>query len=344
MHRFLIIIPMNRKFFLEKFLLLDDMPDQPTVYVLDPYHPDAIALLTSTPNIRYVLPSDPAKASWHQHATALLVRSETKILAGDFQRAEKLKVIVKQGVGVDNIDLDAARSHGVVVCNTPALNCEAVAELTISLALAVSRRVCELDRLVRQGQRVVRSEMLGRSLFRKTVGIVGMGNIGRVVARKWIGAMEGFIVAYDPFVGQGAWADIPHERVADLGELLRKADVVTLHVPLTAQTRGLIGREQLQLMKREAILVNCARGGIVDEQALLEALRNKTIFGAALDSMDVEPPTVEAYGEGLLACPNVIMTPHVGASTVENQSRSGVAVVETLLAVLEGRDVPNRVV
>ncbi|KAL1965279.1 hypothetical protein VTN77DRAFT_5881 [Rasamsonia byssochlamydoides] len=320
------------------------MADLPTVYVLDPYHPDAIALLTSTPTIRHVLPDDPAKASWHQHATALMVRSETKIRAEDFQRAEKLKIIVKQGVGVDNIDLDAAKRHQVIVCNTPALNSEAVAELTISLALAVSRRVCELDRLIRQGQKVVRSQVLGRSLFRKTEGIVGMGNIGRVVARKWIGAMEGSIIAYDPFVSEDAWGDIPHERVKDLADLLRRADVVTLHVPLTEQTRSLIGREQFALMKKDAILINCSRGGIVDEAALLEALQKNTIFGAALDAMDVEPPTVEAYGDGLLSCPNLIMTPHVGASTVENQSRSGVAVVETLLAVLEGKEVPNRIV
>jgi D-3-phosphoglycerate dehydrogenase len=320
------------------------MADLPTVYVLDPYHPDAIALLKSTPNIHHVLPDDPARSSWHQHATALMVRSETKIRADDFQHAEKLKVIVKQGVGVDNIDLEAARRHQVTVCNTPALNSEAVAELTISLALAVSRRVCELDRQIRQGQKVVRSQVLGRSLFRKAVGIIGMGNIGRVVAKKWIGAMEGSIIAYDPFLPEGAWADIPHERVQDLSELLQRADVVTLHVPLTEQTRHLIGREQFAIMKKEAVLINCARGGIVDEAALLEALQKQLIFGAALDAMDVEPPTVEAYGNGLLTCPNLIMTPHVGASTVENQSRSGVAVVETLLAVLEGKEVPNRVV
>lgn len=317
---------------------------KPTIFVLDPYHADAIALLQSTGNIEVVLPTDPRCAQWHESATAVLVRSETKIRADDIARAKKLKVIVKQGVGVDNIDLDAAKAHGVIVCNTPGINSESVAELTLALALAVSRRVCELDRAIRGGARVIRSEVLGRSLFRKTLGIVGMGNIGRVVAKKWLGAMEGEIIAYDPFVGSDIWSDIPHKRASTLGELLQTADVVTLHVPLTQQTRGLIGQKELETMKREAILINCARGGIVDEEALLEALRTGRIFGAAMDAMEVEPPTVEAYGDGLLGCPNLVLTPHVGASTVENQSRSGIAVVETVLAVLEGKEVPNRLV
>ncbi|KAL2004610.1 hypothetical protein VTN00DRAFT_3346 [Thermoascus crustaceus] len=317
---------------------------KPTIFVLDPYHADALALLQSTGTIEIMLPSDPRRARWHEFATAVLIRSETKIRAEDLSRATKLKVIVKQGVGVDNIDLSAAKARGVIVCNTPGINSESVAELTVGLALAVSRRVCEMDRAIRGGARIVRSQMLGRSLFRKTVGIVGMGNIGRMVAKKWMVAMEGEIIAYDPFVSGDLWADIPHRRASTLQDLLRDADVVTLHVPLTEQTRGLIGRGQLAMMKKDAILINCARGGIVDETALLEALRTGRIYGAALDAMDVEPPTMEAYGDGLLSCPNLIMTPHIGGSTVENQSRSGIAVVETALAVLEGKEVPNRVV
>jgi D-3-phosphoglycerate dehydrogenase len=175
------------------------------------------------------------------------------------------------------------------------------------------------------------------SLFQKTVGVVGMGNIGKIVAKKWIGAFECSIIGYDPVAPKDAWADIPHVRVHSLDDLVEKADVITLHVPLLDSTRGLIGGKEFGLMKKNAILVNCARGGVVDEPALLVALKEKKIWGAVLDAMEVEPPTLEAY-EDFLAYDNIIMTPHVGASTIENQSRSGLAVVDILLQVLDGKD------
>ncbi|KAH8697895.1 D-isomer specific 2-hydroxyacid dehydrogenase [Talaromyces proteolyticus] len=318
------------------------------LYVLDPYHPDALSKLLSTPNLTTILPNDPAKQQWKDDAVAIMLRSETRLTEADIAAAKNLKFILKQGVGVDNIDLDAAKKYGIQVFNTPALNSEAVAELSIALALAVARRVTEIDRRIRAGEKIVRSKMLGRSLFRKAIGIVGMGNIGRVVAKKWIGAMEGNVIAYDPYAPEDAWKNnsdtIAHTRVYQVEELLSASDVVSLHVPLTSSTRGLIGSEQLKIMKKEAILLNCARGGVVDEKALLEALKTGEIGGVALDASDVEPPTVEVYGEGLLSCDNVIMTPHIGASTMENQSASGIAVVDTLLKVLGGEEVPNRLV
>ena len=316
---------------------------KPTVYVLDPYHPDAIALIQNTPTVTAITPPDPRRNDWHAEANALMIRSERNITAADLAKAPNLRVIVKQGVGVNNIDLEAAKKYGVIVCNTPALNSETVAELTITLMLCIARRVCEVDRRVRRGESVVRSTVLHRSLFGKTIGVIGMGNIGKVVARKWIGAMEGKVVAYDPFAAADAWAEMPHQRVQALEELLDVADVVTLHVPLTAGTRGMIGAKELARMKESAILVNCSRGGIVVESALMEALVEKKIYGAALDAMEVEPPTLDVYEE-ILRNENIIMTPHMGANTIENQSRSGLAVVETLLAVLEGKAVPNRIV
>ena len=317
---------------------------KPLVYVLDPYHVDAITALQKISTITAIVPPESNGRDWYQDATAIMVRSETKFGDEDFAKAKSLKLVVKQGVGIDNIDLEAAKRHGIMVYNTPALNSEAVAELTLAMALCIARRVCELDSRARKGEKLIRSKVLGRSLFKKTIGIVGMGNIGRIVAKKWIAAMEGKIVAYDPYAPANAWDDIPHKRVEELDDLLRVSDVVTLHVPLTATTRGMIGQKELELMKQEAILVNCARGGLVDEKALLEALKSEKIFGAALDAMDVEPPTLEAYENGLFQCHNIIMTPHVGAGTYENQVRSGVAVVETLLAVLEGREAVGRLV
>lgn len=322
------------------------MPPKPAVYVLDPYHEHAIALLQTTDWIDLVLPDDPRKADWRQHAVGVILRSDTRLTAADFAACQQLRVVVKQGVGVDNIDLAAARAAGVAVHNTPALNSEVVAEFALALALSLSRRVAEVDRRVRRGEKVVRSATLGLSLFRKTVGVIGMGNIGKIAAKKWIGACEAKVIGYDPVAPQGVWdqGEIAHVRVDSLDELLRESDVITLHVPLLDSTRGMIGAREFGLMKDNAILINAARGGVVDEKALLEELRKKRIWGAVLDAMEVEPPTLEAYGE-FLELDNVIMTPHIGASTIENQSNSGLAVVKTLLGVLEGKtDVPGKLV
>lgn len=315
------------------------MTHKPAVYVLDPYHEDAIGQLQATDWIDLVLWDDPRRAQWHKDAVGVMLRSDTRLTAADFASAHRLRVVVKQGVGVDNIDLAAAKAAGVAVHNTPAINSESVAEFSLALALSLSRRVTEIDRRVRKGEKVMRSQVLGLSLFRKTVGVVGMGNIGKIAARKWIGACESRVLAYDPLAPLDAWDrdQIPHTRVDSLDELLEEADVVTLHVPLLDSTRGMVGQRELARMKDNSILINASRGGIVDEKALLEELRKMRIWGAVLDAVEVEPPTLEAYGD-LLELDNVIITPHIGASTIENQSNSGLAVVRTLLAVLEGKD------
>lgn len=323
---------------------LHSMASNHTVYILDPYHPDAISRLQQTPGITTVLPGSPRAKTWHEDADAVILRSETRLAIEDFSKAVRLRVVVKQGVGVDNIDLEAARKHNVAVHNTPALNSESVAELCVGLTLSLTRRICEVDRRIRMGEKVIRSEVLGISMFQKTVGIIGMGNIGKLVAKKWIGAFECNILGYDPIAPRDAWGDISHDRVDSLEKLLRVADVITLHVPLLDSTRGLIGERELRMMKRSAVLVNCARGGVVNEKALTKALKDGTIWGAVLDAMEIEPPTKERYGD-LLECDNVIITPHVGASTMENQSRSGLAVVDVALAVLAGEgDVAGKLI
>lgn len=325
-----------------------DTQKRPALYVLDPYHPDAVDALKKCSDIELVLPSDPKKTEYCQHADAILVRSETRITAADIEACVNLKCIVKQGAGVDNIDLDAAKKAGVGVYNTPGLNAEAVAELTLALALSLARRVTEIDREIRHGKKVIRSQMLGKSLYKKTLGIVGMGNIGLALAKKWVGAMEGTVIGYDPYAKENKLESVApgkSRKVDSLDELLEASDVVSLHVPLTNSTRGCISSREFGIMKPEAILLNCARGGIVDEKALAQALANGKLYGAGLDAAEVEPPTLEAYGE-LLASANLIMTPHIGASTVENQSQSGLATVDTVLSVLRGEQprIGNRVV
>jgi D-3-phosphoglycerate dehydrogenase len=312
------------------------------VYVIDPYHEDAVAHLQQAPNIKAILWTDDAVEEWHQKAVGLLVRSRRRLSADDFAKASKLKVVVKQGVGVDAIDLEAATKHGVQVYNTPALNSEAVAELTLTMALCLARRVGEMDRAIRRGEVLVRgSKWHSISLYQKTIGVVGMGNIGREVARKFSSAMEAKLVAYDPYFSADGWHDIAHTRVHKLEELLAVSDLVTISVPLTKQTRGLIGTEEIAQMKDRSILLNLARGGIVDESALLAALKSKKFWGVGLDATAVEPPTMGVYSE-FFEAENIIITPHVGGDTIENQIHSGVAAMDTLLQVLEGGEPKGR--
>jgi D-3-phosphoglycerate dehydrogenase len=318
------------------------------VYVLGPFHGDANTRLQSETNLEVVPFSDPRRHEWPGKAVGLLIRRDTVLGETEFARASpRLKVVVKQGIGVDNIDLAAARRHGIAVYNTPAVNSQAVAELSFTLALALGRRVCETDRAVRAGQTLVRANWPAKSLYRKTVGLVGMGNIGTQLAKKWSGAMEAKLVTYDPYYDEQrveaarTWAALPHTRVDDLDQLLRISDVVTIQVPLSDETRGMIGAREMALMKDQSILVNTARGGIVDERALLEALRRDKFWGVGLDAMEVEPPTLEAYSE-LLRHQNIIMTPHIGGETYETRAASGVASIETLIAALAGQQPPGR--
>lgn len=313
--------------------------DRPNVYVLDPYHQDALDILLRHGDINVVLPSDPEVSKWSTFADAILVRSETHIGKADMAKAEQLKCIVKQGVGVDNIDLEAAKDHHIKVYNTPGVNSEAVAELTITLALCVARRVCEIDRLIMSNERVVRSQMLGKSLFGKTLGVIGMGAIGLEVSKKWLGAMNGHVVGFDPYAQPQAWTEplgtSSWSRVDNLADLLKASDVVSIHVPLTPSTKNLISAAELALMRPDSILLNCARGGIVDEEALEKALKSGHLFGAGLDAMLYEPPTLSHYGNTLLSCPRVVMVPHVGASTTDNQIKSGTVAVQLVLDFLK---------
>ena len=239
------------------------------VYVLDSFFPTGVEFAAQRAEI--IRWDDPRVSNWHEDADGVMVRM-TPIRADNLARAKKLRVIAKQGVGIDNIDLVAARARGITVCRTPGVNKEAVAELALALALSVTRRVTEFDRNIRSGAVVERSNFLGMESWQKTVGIVGMGNIGTLVARKWQAAFNAKIVAYDPYVPADIWPDIPHRRANSLAELLPQADILTLHLPLTDESRGMIGAAALALMKPSAVVINTSRGGIVDERALYDAI------------------------------------------------------------------------
>lgn len=261
---------------------------------------------------------------------ALIVRSRTKVTKEVLTRGTQLKVVARAGVGVDNIDVEAATARRIVVVNAPTASTVSVAELAIGHMISLLRHLPEADRSVKAGK-WEKSKLEGRELFGKQLGLVGSGRIGAEVARR-AQAFGMRVIAYDPYLSPPTAQGLGI-RLVDKGTVFREADVLSIHAALTEETRGLIGAAELATMKRDAILVNCARGEIVDETALLDALRSGTIAGAALDVFSKEPPV----GSPLLTAPNIVLTPHVGASTVEGQARAGGIVAEQVLKVLEGQ-------
>ncbi|MBE0531966.1 MAG: hydroxyacid dehydrogenase [Rhodospirillales bacterium] len=311
------------------------------VFVLDAINAKGVGVLRR--QVEAVLWDDPGIGRWREEADGIILRGNTPITAADFAAAVRLKAVSKQGTGVDKIDLAAARAHGVRVMNTPALNAEAVAEMAMTLALCAARQVPMLDRLLRSGATVAREDFDGsraggaQGFWGKTVGILGMGAIGRRTAEKWRSAFAMNVLWHDPYVPAGALAEFGR-RAESLAELLPEVDLLSIHAPLTAETRGLIGRSELAMMKPTAILVSVARGGIVDEAALYDALASGALFGAALDVFEREPPAAD---HPLFRIPSFVGTPHVGAGTIDSREQSAVAVVEQLLDVLNGREGRN---
>ena len=267
---------------------------------------------------------------------ALLVRSGVKVDAEAFAAGRRLVVVGRAGVGTDNIDLDAATRSGVAVVNAPTANTIAAAEHTLALIFALARHVPAADASLRRGE-WRRADFVGRELNGTALGVVGLGKIGLAVADR-ARALGMALQGSDPYVA----ADVAGDHgiaLAGLDDLLRNADVVTLHVPLVAATRGMIGARELALMKPDALLVNVARGGLVDEVALATALAQGRLGGAAVDVFEHEPPR----DSPLIAAPNTILTPHLGASTAEAQERVSIEVVEQVLDLLAGRPAPNMV-
>jgi D-3-phosphoglycerate dehydrogenase len=262
---------------------------------------------------------------------ALIVRSGVKVDAQAIAAGAQLRVVGRAGVGVDNIDVAAATAAGILVVNAPTANTIAAAELTVGLIYALSRHIPQAEASLRRGE-WRRADFVGTELRGKTLGIVGLGKIGMAVAQR-ARAMEMTLVGSDPYVSAEVAAEHGIELI-EMDDVLRRADVVTVHVPLLAETRGMIGPEQLGLMRPTAFVINVARGGVIDEAALAEALRDGRIGGAAIDVYAHEPP----HDSPLLDAPNTVLTPHLGASTREAQTKAGVEVAEQVLDALAGRE------
>ena len=266
----------------------------------------------------------------------IVIRSATKITADLVERAGRLKVIGRAGVGVDNVDVDAATRRGIVVANAPDSTVTSAAEHTVGLLVALSRNIPQAYAALKAG-RWERGRWGGVELAEKTLGVLGFGRIGQQVARRAIG-LGMRVLAYDPYVARDRFRELGVERVERPEDLFAAAEFLTLHLPLTPDTRGSVGREAFAAMRDGVRIVNAARGELVDEDALLEALRSGKVAGAALDVFTREP-----YSGPLLELDTVVATPHLAASTAEAQDRAGVIVAEQVAAALEGGLVTNAV-
>lgn len=311
------------------------MPMQPmqpkrAVLVSDPLSAQAIANLKSAPDISVQEVkglSEDALVPLVREIDAWIVRGATKVTRRLIGEALRLRWVARAGAGLDNIDVAAAKERGIAVLNVPGANAVAVAELVFGLLLGLLRKIPAADASLRRGE-WEKSRFQGRELRGKTLGIVGLGKIGRAVAKR-AQAFEMTCVGHDPLVSDADARALGVEPLS-LDALLARADIVTLHAPMLAETKGLFGAAQFARMPKGAILVNAARGGLVDEAALIEALRSGQLGGAALDVFGEEPPRDWT----LVNLPNVVATPHVGAATVEAQEAVGEEIVKLLLAAM----------
>src|SRR5215471_10612435 len=262
------------------------------------------------------------------------VRSATKVTAAILANPGKLKIIGRAGVGVDNIDLKAAAAKGVTVINTPQGNAAAAAELAIGLMFALARKIPQAAESMRQGI-WEKKKFMGAEIAGKTLGVVGLGNIGRQAAERGVG-LKMNVIGFDPYPPKQLPAGV---KLVSLDEVIAKSDFITLHVPLTAETKGLFGAATLGKMKKGACLINCARGGIVDEDAVLEALKAGQLGGAALDVFVKEPPDPSE----LFKHENLIAMPHLGASTKEAQEKVAIELAEVFVGFLKDGVVRNAV-
>jgi D-3-phosphoglycerate dehydrogenase len=311
------------------------------VLIADPLEETGIALLQEIAEVT-VRPklSEEELAQLIGDYDALIVRSGTKVTRRVIERGARLKVIGRAGIGVDNIDVDAATERGIFVVNAPSAVTTATAEHTFALLLALLRKIPQAWQSVREGK-WERTNFIGNQLQGKTIGIIGLGRIGTQVAR-YAKAFGMRVLGCDPFITEERARQLGIE-LRELDDLLRDADIVTVHVPLTKETRHLLDARALSLMKPTAVLVNTARGGVVDEEALYEALVQGRLAGAALDVLEHEPPKEGTASARLTQLPNVIVTPHLGASAKEAQEEAAMEVAKQVLAVLRG-DFPTTAV
>jgi D-3-phosphoglycerate dehydrogenase len=309
----------------------------PVVLIAEELAPSVLEVLGGEVEIRHVDGADraallPALAD----AAAVMIRSATQIDAEALAAAPNLKVVARAGIGLDNVDVATATERGVMVVNAPVSNIVSAAEHAVALLLAAARHIPAADASLRAGQ-WKRSRFTGVEVADKTVGVVGLGRIGVLVAQR-LAAFDVELIAFDPYIQPGRAAQFG-VRLVSLEELLRESDFITVHLPKTPETAGLIGADELALTKRGVIVVNAARGGLVDETALVDALKTGQVGAAGIDVYASEPCT----DSPLFELPNTVVTPHLGASTTEAQDKAGAAVARSVRLALQGEFVPDAV-
>ncbi|MGH3955090.1 MAG: phosphoglycerate dehydrogenase [Mycobacterium sp.] len=315
----------------------DDVSERPVVLIADKLAQSTVEALGDGVEVRWVDgPDRPALLAAVPDADALLVRSATTVDAEVLAAGTKLKIVARAGVGLDNVDVKAATARGVLVVNAPTSNIHSAAEHAVTLLLATARQIPPADASLK-AHTWKRSSFNGVEVFGKTVGVVGLGRIGQLVAQR-LAAFGTHIVAYDPYVSAARAAQLGIELLT-LDELLGRADFISVHLPKTPETAGLIGKEALAKTKPGVIIVNAARGGLIDEAALADAIRSGHVRGAGLDVFATEPCT----DSPLFELEQVVVTPHLGASTSEAQDRAGTDVAASVQLALAGEFVPDAV-
>ncbi|GAA6009690.1 hypothetical protein JCM10207_004156 [Rhodosporidiobolus poonsookiae] len=328
----------------------DGSSPKPICYLATHIHPQSRKLANQLFDV--IDDADPRYGNWWEYADCAVLRTG-RITDAEARKAKKLKIIARNGVGYENVPLEACKAGNIVGTNQPGSNDKAVAELALNLAISVARRSTEFDRRLRRGETLPSIDWMAETVEGKTVGLVGMGDIAYQTAKKFYGAYDSSLVIYSPTSSPLKWTEqdpngkkaIPHRRVSSLEELLREADIVSLHCPLNEQTHNMISTEQLKMMKPHSILVNTARGGLIDEPALLHALKTNEIYGAGLDVLCTEPASAAVYSD-LFSLENVVVLPHAGAGVEQVQIDSCDIAVETCWKWLQGEGVgrSNRIV
>lgn len=301
------------------------------VLIADPISDEGIDILCSCAEVDIKTGLTPEEIiSLIGNYEALVVRSQTKVTAKVIEAGKKLKVIARAGVGVDNVDVEEATRRGILVVNAPDANVISAAEHAIALMLALARHIPQANAVLKSGV-WQRGKFMGTEVRGKTLGIIGLGKVGSAVAKR-AQALEMKLIAYDPYIT----ADYARSRQVELiplEQLLKESDFITLHLTLTPGTKGLIGAKELAMVKPTVRIINCARGGIIDEEALAKALKEGRVAGAAIDVFATEPAT-ECV---LFGCDNIIVTPHLGASTIEAQAVAAKDVAEQIVDVFNGK-------
>jgi D-3-phosphoglycerate dehydrogenase len=304
----------------------------PKVLIADPISPRGIEELSRDSALEVVVKTGLNEADLVKlisDFSAIIVRSETKVTKGVLEAGKTLRAVGRAGVGVDNVDVDSATRRGIVVLNAPGGNTVSTAEHAFSLLLSVARKIPQADASVRAGS-WNRKGLQGVELYNKTLGIIGMGRIGSELSRRAI-AFGMRVLAFDPYLSAARARSLQVELVDELDDLLAASDFISLHTPLTPETRHLLGRERLVRTRPGVRIINCARGGLIEEAALAEALQSGHVAAAALDVFEEEPLPASS---SLRAAPNLVLTPHLGASTAEAQESVGIEIAQSIRAVL----------